>query len=389
MPIFTGGRLKADELTARANLVGEPGTSPADTGAVGARRGVDPARARQRPRRLGVHGRHRAAGAARLRNRRAPLSRGAVDAARALGRPAAAAAGAEPARGRGARRAAGARAARVAARPAAAGAASSPGAARRRRSQAPATTPAAAATPAAATRQDRNDNDDRNVSITERQRTSGHRDGCHRRTGNRRTSELDERSFTGSPVPSSPVCVSVGVSRTAASLSRSRCALPRRDRVARRVQEGSTAGGARGAGGRAGRRENVVTVTMQDISTGPLISGTLTAEKDATRAGRGQRIDSAGHGRGRAERAARRAARADRGPGARRRLQVGAVGGEIGGTGARRRRTRGGAHRDPGQGRRARRARARRGAQRRHRRAGAARRRAVAARGRGETARPT
>ena len=149
-------------------------------------------------------------------------------------------------------------------------------------------------------------------------------------------------------------------------------------RVSGRVQEGSTAAGARRppAAVQVGP-ENVVAVTMQDISTGPLISGTLAAEKDATRARGGERIDPAGDRRGRTERAPRRAAGAHRGSGARRRLQVGAVRREIGGAGARRRRTRGGAHREPGQGRRARRARARRGAQRRHRRAGAARRRAI------------
>ena len=65
---------------------------------------------------------------------------------------------------------------------------------------------------------------------------------------------------------------------------------------------------------------------------------------------------------------------------ARRRLQVGAVGGEVGRAGARRRRARGGADREAGEGRRARRARARHGAQRRDRRASAARGCAVAAR---------
>ena len=72
----------------------EPGAAAADAGAGDARRGVDPARARQRPRRLGVDGGHRPAGAAGLRDRRAALSRGAVDAARAVGCAAAAAAGA-------------------------------------------------------------------------------------------------------------------------------------------------------------------------------------------------------------------------------------------------------------------------------------------------------
>ena len=135
--------------------------------------------------------------------------------------------------------------------------------------------------------------------------------------------------------------------------------------------------------------ENVTVVTTQDISTGPLISGTLMADKDATvraevtgsilqvTAAEGQQV----------RRGALLARIEDQALGDAYKSAQSAVRSAEQALGVAEREAH--ADREPGQGRRARRAGARHGAQRRDRRAGPARGCAVAARLRRQTARPT
>ena len=106
-------------------------------------------------------------------------------------------------------------------------------------------------------------------------------------------------------------------------------------------------------------RENVVTVATGDISVGPLISGELRAQREATvRAELGGSVLSVSAEEGATDQAGG-AAGAHRQPHPAGRLPVRAVDGALGGGSAGARRTGAGAHRTPGQGWRARRARSR------------------------------
>ena len=156
VPIFTGGRLKADELTARANLVESRARLQltqelAALDEASTRLELANARAAWESTAGIVQQAERAYEIAELRYREGLSTQLELSDATAP-----AAAGAEPARGGRPHRAAGSRPARVAARPAAVGGV---GCDRGRLAgrgataqQAPATTPAAAATPAASTR---------------------------------------------------------------------------------------------------------------------------------------------------------------------------------------------------------------------------------------------
>ena len=272
--------------------------------------------------------RHGAAGDARLRDCRRPLSRRRVHAARADGRATAAAAGRGQPRAGRARPAGGARPGRAAARACRSG-------------------------PARRALRGRSSGRPRVPAPTPQQR-SGRDETVHRARPRQQ----------GQPQTRDQVVMRI-IRRTAAGAARGGS---RGARLAAVLAAGVRHDrGGKGAGRRPPRPrsrsapENVVTVETGDIVVGPNVSGELRPQREAKmRAELGGSM-LAGAGRGRPGGHARRGARAHRDAHARRRAPVGRVGGANGGEPAGAGPARSRAHREARQGRRARGAGPRRG----------------------------
>ena len=256
LPIFTGGRIKADEVIARAGVDEQKARLSLTRELADARCRQRPRRAAGGPRRLGGQRRHDPAGGARLRDRRAALPRRAVDAARAVRLATAARAGTgEPRRaprGRCRSSACAMRSCRSCrCRPPALAPARprrATGSARQAQSQTQLQPPqpkrrAAAPGPRAAPPR----RDDRELREHNHDETYG--------------IDRDRGVLSAAALVAGAALASAGCGKTAASESAGENAAP--------------------AGVEIGK-ENVVTVTSAEISVGPIISGELRAEREAT-----------------------------------------------------------------------------------------------------------